>query len=210
MGPLPRLEGRWQLTADDDREPLVAEYVRVGGVHVQAVMPPRARGGFWHVTDTPYGTRLIVGDVVGGGFAAGRLSSQILASWRALAAHEPTIRGVALRLDTLVAEWGEPERFAPAVLMTVGSEAVCCGHPPPLRYRDGGALPCPLPPGPPLGLMAMAGTWAEAGELALQDGEELVLLGHGLDPPERPGLLIEQVTRSRGDALGLHVRREPG
>ena len=94
---------------------------------------------------TPFGVRLLVGDVMGTGLPANRTGLSVLNAWRDLACTEPSLAGIAVRLHALIARSGHPERFVTALLVNfpvesadgappAGSwaELVCCGHPPPL------------------------------------------------------------------------------
>src|SRR5260370_20207463 len=111
---------------------------------------------------TPFGARLLTGDVMGTGLPANRPGLPVLNAWRELACAEPSLAGIAVRLHAMIACSDQPERFVTALLanfpvcddpvldqsgsgVTGGSWAglVCCGHPPPppLRGRPGSGGP---------------------------------------------------------------------
>ncbi|NEB80042.1 SpoIIE family protein phosphatase, partial [Streptomyces sp. SID14478] len=125
-------------------------------------------GGDVHgVVDTPFGTRLLIGDVMGKGPELSRTADSVLQAWRQLASQQRSLEVLAVRLHSLVAQSDEPDRFVTATLVTVApdgsAELVCCGHPPPLLLRDGGAVPAAVPaPAPPLGLLDLAHGWCAA------------------------------------------------
>ncbi|MFI0239956.1 PP2C family protein-serine/threonine phosphatase [Streptomyces sp. NPDC016845] len=116
---------------------------------------------------TPFGTRLLIGDVMGKGPALSRTADSVLTAWRELAARQRSLEVLAVRLHSLVAHSDEPDRFVTATLVSVApdgsAELVCCGHPPPLLLRGGGAVPAAVPaPAPPLGLLDLAHGWCAA------------------------------------------------
>src|SRR2546430_7319384 len=142
----------------------------VGRLHVESRHLPATQGGggdFHDVMATPFGVRLLVGDVMGTGLPANRTGLLVLNAWRDLACTEPSLAGIAVRLHALIARSGHPERFVTALLVNFPVESadggpaagtllapggttlpsppepwielVCCGHPPPLLLRDGSA-----------------------------------------------------------------------
>ncbi|MEV5607658.1 PP2C family protein-serine/threonine phosphatase [Streptomyces sp. NPDC052225] len=127
-----------------------------------------ARGGDLHgVTETPFGTRLLIGDVMGKGPELARTADTVLRAWGQLVEHQRSLEAVAVQLHSLVAHSDEPDRFVTATLITVArdgsAELVCCGHPPPLLLRGGGAVVAAVPaPAPPLGLLDLARGWCAA------------------------------------------------
>jgi serine phosphatase RsbU (regulator of sigma subunit) len=124
----------------------------VGRLYVESRHLPATQGGGGDIHDvmaTPFGLRLLVGDVMGTGLPANRTGLSVLNAWRDLACTEPSLAGIAVRLHALIARSGHPERFVTALLVNfpVGAgggdppagpwaELVCCGHPPPLLLRD--------------------------------------------------------------------------
>ncbi|MFC5181743.1 PP2C family protein-serine/threonine phosphatase [Actinomadura harenae] len=153
-------------------------------------------GDLYSVMETSYGVRVIVGDVRGKGLAAVEQAADVLGAFRELAHNEPTLTGVALRLDGFLARRGGAEDFVTALLVQIppggdAAEVVNCGHPPPLLLSLDGASTFvdALPPAPPLGLIALAGDACPPGPLPLPSGG-----GHLL-------LYTDGVTESR-DAAG--------
>ncbi|MEV3858929.1 PP2C family protein-serine/threonine phosphatase [Streptomyces sp. NPDC050095] len=125
-------------------------------------------GGDLHgVVDTPFGTRLLIGDVMGKGPELSRTADAVLQAWRQLAQQQRSLEVLAVRLHSLVTHSDDPDRFVTATLVTIAqdrsAELVCCGHPPPLLLRGGGAVPAAVPaPAPPLGLLDLAHGWCAA------------------------------------------------
>jgi serine phosphatase RsbU (regulator of sigma subunit) len=144
-----------------------------------------AGGDLYDVEDTPFGLRLLVGDVMGAGRPANQTGVVVRKAWQAIAATEPTLAGIAGRLHGLIARSAHPDRFVTAFLATFGAgprtEFVCCGHPPPLLLRGTAATfldPCP--PAPPLGLLDMNEGWCTPGTFRLTPGDQLLLYTDGV------------------------------
>ena len=175
---------------------------RVGRLYVESRHRPATGGGGGDIHDvmaTPFGVRLLVGDVMGTGALANRAALAVLNAWRELAFTEPSLAGVAVRLHALIARSGHPERFVTALLANfpgpdgsgpaerdlaadAGSwaELVCCGHPPPMLLRDGSAAFVTLCAAPPLGLLDLADGWCRTSMIGVGGGDQLLLYTDGV------------------------------
>ncbi len=157
-------------------------------------IPLDAGGDVHDVLVTPFGVRLLVGDVMGRGRSVSETGQQVLAAWRELAAAEPSLPGVALRLHRLISRSSHPERFVTALLANFGcdegpqgsgatasmsTEIVCCGHPPPLLLREGAASFVETFPAPPLGMLDLADGWCSATTMPFGTGDALLLYTDG-------------------------------
>jgi serine phosphatase RsbU (regulator of sigma subunit) len=169
----------------------------VGRLSVESRHLPATQGGGGDIHDvmaTPFGVRLLVGDVMGTGLPANRTGLSVLNAWRDLACTEPSLAGIAVRLHALIARSGHPERFVTALLVNfpvesadgsappAGSRAelVCCGHPPPLLVRDNSAAFIEPYAAPPLGLLDLAEGWCRASMMPVGDGDQLLLYTDGV------------------------------
>jgi serine phosphatase RsbU (regulator of sigma subunit) len=183
----------------------------VGRLYVESRHLPATQGGGGDIHDvmaTPFGVRLLVGDVMGTGLPANRTGLLVLNAWRDLACTEPSLAGIAVRLHALIARSGHPERFVTALLVNFpvvsaddapaaetllapgGTtspspaeswiELVCCGHPPPLLLRDGSAAFIEPYAAPPLGLLDLAEGWCRASMIPVGDGDQLLLYTDGV------------------------------
>lgn len=169
----------------------------VGRLYVESRHLPSTQGGGGDIHDvmaTPFGVRLLVGDVMGTGLPANRTGLSVLNAWRDLACTEPSLAGIAVRLHALIARSGHPERFVTALLANfpvesagedapaAGSwaELVCCGHPPPLLVRDNSAAFIEPYAAPPLGLLDLAEGWCRASMMPVGDGDQLLLYTDGV------------------------------
>ncbi len=189
----------------------------VGQLRVETRHLPSADGPGGDIHDvvaTPFGVRLLIGDVMGTGQQANQVGASVLGAWRELARSEPSLAGVAVRLHTLIARSAHPDRFVTALLVNfpgpvaedparedpaaeggpaVGgpcglwAELVCCGHPPPLLVRDGTATFTGPLPYPPLGLLDLAEGWCAGGTIPFGEGDRLLLYTDGVSEARDPG-----------------------
>jgi serine phosphatase RsbU (regulator of sigma subunit) len=184
----------------------------VGRLFVESRHRPATQGGGGDIHDvmaTPFGVRLLVGDVMGSGAPANRTGLAVLNAWRDLAFTEPSLAGIAVRLHALIARSQHPERFVTALLANFPSpdgpgtsgtgldgtgldggeptadagswaELVCCGHPPPMLLRGGSAAFVTPYAAPPLGLLDLAEGWCRASMIPVGDGDQLLLYTDGV------------------------------
>jgi serine phosphatase RsbU (regulator of sigma subunit) len=169
----------------------------VGRLYVESRHRPATQGGGGDIHDvmaTPFGVRLLVGDVMGSGAPANRTALAVLNAWRDLAFTEPSLAGIAVRLHALIARSQHPERFVTALLANFPSpaggepapdagswaELVCCGHPPPMLLRGGSAAFVTPYAAPPLGLLDLAEGWCRASLVPVGDGDQLLLYTDGV------------------------------
>ncbi|MEU1127260.1 PP2C family protein-serine/threonine phosphatase [Streptomyces sp. NPDC005899] len=112
-------------------------------------------GDIYEVVQSPFGTRVIVGDVQGKGLPAIGAGFAALGAFREAAVREPDLTAVAGAVESAVvrhnafsAGTGETERFVTALLLCFDGEervrVVNCGHVPPRLLCGGTASPVPL------------------------------------------------------------------
>jgi serine phosphatase RsbU (regulator of sigma subunit) len=129
--------------------------------YIAAAAEARIGGDLYEALLTPFGDRLIIGDVRGKGLLAVEAAADVLGAFREVAYTEPDLAVVAARLHNLMRRTLREEDFVTAVLLCVTPdrptvEMVNCGHPPPLRLRHGQvATLAEDEPGPPLGLFEL-------------------------------------------------------
>jgi serine phosphatase RsbU (regulator of sigma subunit) len=169
----------------------------VGRLYVESRHRPATQGGGGDIHDvmaTPFGVRLLVGDVMGHGEPAHRTGLAVLNAWRDLAFTESSLAGVAVRLHALIARSEHEERFVTALLANFPApddgvsvtdagawiELVCCGHPPPMLLRGGSAAFVTPYAAPPLGLLDLADGWCRASLIPVGDGDQLLLYTDGV------------------------------
>jgi serine phosphatase RsbU (regulator of sigma subunit) len=171
----------------------------VGRLRVETRHLPSSEGGGGDIHDaaaTPFGIRLLIGDVMGTGLPAHGTGLSVLNAWRELAYTEPSLADIAARLDTVIAGSEHPERFVTALLVTFpdifgspdGSwaELVCCGHPPPLLLREGSAAFIELSVAPPLGMLDMTDQVCRPSMIPVTEGDRLLLYTDGVSEARDP------------------------
>jgi hypothetical protein len=132
----------------------------IGGVafavHYQSAGRGALAGGdFYDAALTPYGLRLIVGDVKGKGLEAMHLAAVVLGAFREVAFLQPDPVRLVKELDARInAELGTEDFVTIVLAEFVPSEVrlVNCGHHPPLRVGEQLELLAPPAPATPLGL----------------------------------------------------------
>ncbi|QDY05822.1 serine/threonine-protein phosphatase [Micromonospora sp. HM134] len=153
-------------------------------------------GDLYEAIDTPYGVRMIIGDVRGKGLDAVRLASIVLGSYRHVAYERPDLRAVVADLDRAVARnVGDEDFVTAAVVEERGGTLtiVNCGHPAPLLLRRGAVIPLEPPaPAPPLGFMPVVRPRVER----LEPGDRLLLFTDGLGEARRDGEFFPTADRA--------------
>ncbi|MFJ9536866.1 PP2C family protein-serine/threonine phosphatase [Streptomyces sp. NPDC101225] len=161
-------------------------------------------GDLYDVAVTPYGLRLLVGDVRGHGLEALRLTAATIAAFRELAYTAPDLPTLVTHLDRRLAPELEPEDFVTAVLAEFAPgevRLVNCGHPAPLRAGQRVELLEPRVPVPPLGLDPDPRQY----RFHLQPGDRLLLYTDGLTDARSadgtPFPFLPEVTRALREPL---------
>ncbi|MFI9627675.1 PP2C family protein-serine/threonine phosphatase [Streptomyces sp. NPDC052042] len=213
---------------------------RIGGLHVaaryEAAQADEFVGGdLYAVTDTPYGVRLVVGDVRGKGLDAVETVAVVIGAFREAAEQERSLEGVARRLErALVREWGTRrggpdavEGFTTAVLAEIPAglcqvRIVNRGHPEPILLYPDGRLDVLEPSMPALPLGMDLGAWPDRADAwELPPGATLLLYTDGLSEARNAdGVFYDPAARLRGrifpgpeellSALTDDVRRHTG
>ncbi|MET8678276.1 PP2C family protein-serine/threonine phosphatase [Streptomyces sp. NPDC004647] len=201
---------------------------RIGGFHVAAryeaaQTDARIGGDLYAVQDTPYGVRLIVGDVRGKGLDAVEAVAVVIGAFREAAEQEATLVGVAARLERALQRERQrhegPDRsegFTTAVLAEVPTirrtdtgaalpepalRILNRGHPSPLLlYADGGVFVAdPVVPALPLGLGELADQPERVDEFAFPEGATLLLFTDGMtEARDANGVFYDPQERLRG------------
>ncbi|MFE2107313.1 PP2C family protein-serine/threonine phosphatase [Kitasatospora sp. NPDC059463] len=170
-------------------------------------------GDLYDIADTPYGTRVVIGDVQGKGLPAIGTGFAVLGAFREAAFREPALTDVALALEdavtrhnTYAAQSGEAERFVTATVYCLdrrtGVQAVNCGHLAPYLLVGGRVEAVPLAAGVPLGLADLAGEVRTVQWFDLPRDGTLLLLTDGVtEAADRDGVFypVERRLLALGD-----------
>lgn len=177
--------------------PVVGQ-LKLGGRYVSASDHADIGGDLYEAIDTPYGSRLIIGDVRGKGLPAVRLASTVLGSFRHVAHERADIRTVVSDLDRAVARGAGYEDFVTAAFLEIRGGTLTilnCGHPAPLLLRRGELkLLTPPVPAPPLGFMPVVKPLT----MRLEPGDRLLLYTDGLAEARRDGVFFPVAERAWG------------
>ncbi|NLU66262.1 serine/threonine-protein phosphatase [Streptomyces sp. HNM0574] len=161
--------------------------------HLSAVDGALVGGDLYDVVSTPYGVRVIMGDVRGHGLEAVGTVAAVLGSFREAAYDEPRLGGLLRRLERgLVRQQADTgEEFVTVLLLELGPDGLVtahsCGHPWPYRLSGqerGYARVEPVgeaEPLPPLGLFPLPPRLPEPLRLCPEPGEVLFLYTDGAE-----------------------------
>ncbi|MEV0275428.1 PP2C family protein-serine/threonine phosphatase [Streptomyces sp. NPDC050610] len=172
--------------------PIDAGALRVAGFYNSAQEGARVGGDIYEAVESPYGLRIVIGDVQGKGMPAIGAAHAVLTSFREAAYHERNLEDVAEHLEAALvrhndafSRTGADERFVTALLleMTAPGEGrvLSCGHIPYYLIR-GDRVEERLPPdaGLPLGLGGLTGRPRRAADMAQHADDWMVLCTDGV------------------------------
>ncbi|MFD3931930.1 PP2C family protein-serine/threonine phosphatase [Streptomyces sp. NPDC058614] len=171
--------------------PLVTQDVIVHGVYEPLQEDRLVGGDIYDVVESPWGTRVLIGDVQGKGLAALGAAFAVIGAFREAAHRESTLTALADVLDASVvrhnsyaARTGDDERFVTVLVAGIVAhdevQVVNCGHVPPQLLHDGQVSTPDLDVGVPLGLAALAGEPVTVSWFSFPAGATLVLSTDGL------------------------------
>ncbi|MFJ8989289.1 PP2C family protein-serine/threonine phosphatase [Streptomyces sp. NPDC102279] len=195
LAPIPSSVGPFQVAV---RYSAAAAEARIGG-DLYALVP------------TPYGVRMIIGDVRGKGLPAVGTAALVLGIFREAAYDEPDLLAVVGRIERSLARNLGFDDFVTAVVAGYPEpgrlEVVNCGHAPPLHVRADGHVSSvdPAQPAPPLGLRGLTGETPSLQVLPLADGDQLLLYTDGVTEARDHGRAFYPLA----EGLARHVSDEP-
>nr|WP_308309144.1 PP2C family protein-serine/threonine phosphatase [Streptomyces sp. CHD11] len=183
---------------------------RVAVRYSAAAAEARIGGDLYSLVPTPYGVRMIVGDVRGKGLPAVGTASLVLGVFREAAHDEPDIRDVVARIERSLARNLGGDDFVTAVVAGYPEpgrlEMVNCGHAPPLLIRGTDVMPVdPVRPAPPLGLRALIDEPPCLQVVRFVEGDQLLLYTDGVTEARDAGRAFYPLA----EGLARHLCDEP-
>ncbi|GAB7184032.1 PP2C family protein-serine/threonine phosphatase [Kitasatospora sp. Ki12] len=187
--------------------------------YLAADVEARVGGDFYDVLATPYGARVILGDVQGKGLPAVSTAAALVGCFREAGYRQEDLADVASWLEERlhrqnvfsVRMGAQDERFATAVVISfpTGSpgevEVVNFGHDSPHVLGPGGVRQLPPGNGAPIGLAHLAGGLPPVHRVRLDPGETVLIVSDGVtEARDRHGTFFP--LRTHLDRLA----REPG
>jgi phosphoserine phosphatase RsbU/P len=170
----------------------------LAGRYISATAVADIGGDLYEALDTPFGTRMIIGDVRGKGLDAVRLASTVLGSYRHVAYERENLLELVGDLDRAVERSVGDEDFVTAAFVEERGGSITivnCGHPPPLLLRRGEVIPLePSAPSTPLGFRPDACPRVER----LEPGDRLLFYTDGLAEARRDGQFFPTAERAWG------------
>jgi hypothetical protein len=160
----------------------------VGVRYRAAAAEARIGGDLYEVVPTPFGIRVVIGDVRGKGLGAVRTAAAVLSAFREAAYEEAELPGVARRVSaSLERRLGEDdEEFVTMILLGFPGNEPCvdilnCGHPSPLLLRSAHAEALDPPtPTPPVGVLDLEGLELPVLRVPLLPEDRLLLYTDGI------------------------------
>ncbi|GAB2771403.1 PP2C family protein-serine/threonine phosphatase [Streptomyces chlorus] len=165
-------------------------------------------GDLYAIHSTPYGTRLMIADVLGKGLGAVQTVNALLGTFHEATLHIPDLPGVVRRLEERIQEANaaengvEAERFATAVIAELSADGSTLhmanrAHPAPLLLHRGRVRPLePGTPSLPLGLADLGGPDVPVDRYVLPEGAVLVLFTDGVvEARDHRGIFYDPIPR---------------
>nr|WTB35028.1 serine/threonine-protein phosphatase [Streptomyces sp. NBC_00830] len=149
-------------------------------------------GDFYEAMQTPYGVRLIIGDVRGKGLPAVEVASVILSTFRVLRMSAPDLPSLAGQMETVMSHYSRDvpgdalERFVTILLVEIPAgepiaRLVNCGHPAPLLLHGGEVREVePSAPSPPINMADLLGDHYQVDTIPFTIGDRLPLYTDGV------------------------------
>lgn len=170
----------------------------IAGRYISATAVADIGGDLYEALDTPFGMRMVIGDVRGKGLDAVRLASTVLGSYRHVAYERDDLLDLVADLDRAVARAVGDEDFVTAAFVEERGGSITivnCGHPAPLLLRRGEVIPLePASNSPPLGFKPDACPRIER----LEPGDRLLFYTDGLAEARRDGQFFPTAERAWG------------
>ncbi|MEV8394038.1 MULTISPECIES: PP2C family protein-serine/threonine phosphatase [unclassified Streptomyces] len=178
--------------------PLLTDQVLMDGVYEPLQEDKLVGGDIYDLAASPYGTRVLIGDVQGKGLPAIGTAFAVIGAFREAAYRERTLSGLVdvleeavVRHNAIAADADEPERFVTALVLCIDDsttvQAISCGHPRPYLIGPGATVSVLLEEADlPLGLGSLAPAARTVGRFDFPFGTTLLLCTDGLTEARSP------------------------
>jgi serine phosphatase RsbU (regulator of sigma subunit) len=182
---------------------------RMAAMYLAAAAQARIGGDFYEAQRSPYGIRLMIGDVRGKGLPAVEAASVMMSAFREAVHDAPDLPTLAGRLEKSIqrysAQSGEvEERFATGLLAEVPEDAavlrlLTCGHPPPLLLSGGTVREVEATAAsPPFNLSGLLDDGHHVDVVPFRAGDSLLLYTDGVsEARDRDGVFYPLADRIR-------------
>ncbi|MEV4436464.1 PP2C family protein-serine/threonine phosphatase [Streptomyces sp. NPDC049555] len=189
--------------------PLRTSGVVVDGFYVSSQHEALVGGDIYEVVDTPYGARVLLGDVRGKGLGTLGAGAAVLSAFREAAYHRPDLAGGVVATEEGLYRYHRSaeyqarahdahaaEEFVTALVLGTEEEAgavalvfVDCGHPPPYLIRADGTVRElePAEQGLPLGLGELLPGRRPGRRIPLPPGGRVLACTDGVTEARAPG-----------------------
>jgi serine phosphatase RsbU (regulator of sigma subunit) len=153
--------------------------------YTSAMAEARIGGDLYEVDTTPYGVRLLIGDVQGKGLTAVETAAWVLGAFRAAAYDEADLATISARLEATLARHLGEEAFVTAILAEIDDDGIQLlnhGHPAPLLLGADGRVQQIEPPeeGLALGLAALGPGEPKPQRVPFQEGDRILFYTDGV------------------------------
>ncbi|WP_234433241.1 PP2C family protein-serine/threonine phosphatase [Streptomyces sp. NRRL WC-3549] len=173
--------------------------LRVAARYKAADAEARVGGDAYAIQDTPYGVRVLIGDVRGKGVGAVSTTSTLIGAFREAAHYVPDLRELAVRLEDSLERDSlqhdddrRTEEFTTALIAEIDHDCrslrvINRGHPEPYLIRDGRitALP-PGTPDLPLSMGQLSDVRARPDVVPLSPGDVVLFVTDGVTEARTP------------------------
>ncbi|MEU5223574.1 PP2C family protein-serine/threonine phosphatase [Streptomyces toyocaensis] len=167
--------------------------VELESLYLAAQEQARIGGDFYEAADTPYGVRLLIGDVRGKGLSAVGAASAVIHCFRENAYDQPDLEALVRRLQITMSRYSaaisaddRPEHFATALIAEIPYDReqvriLNCGHPPPVFVRGGRIHVLePTSTSTPLNLSVLLGDHYYVDTVVFVPGDQMLLYTDGV------------------------------
>ncbi|MGW2509813.1 PP2C family protein-serine/threonine phosphatase [Streptomyces scopuliridis] len=199
--------------------PLVTDQVLMDGVYEPLQEDKLVGGDIYDLAASPYGTRVLIGDVQGKGLPAIGTAFAVIGAFREAAYRETTLSGLVdvleqavVRHNAIAAEADEPERFVTALVLCIDDSptvrAISCGHPRPYLVGPGATVSVLLDEADlPLGLGSLAPAPRTVGRFDFPFDTTLLLCTDGLTETRAPDGTFFPLEKRLAEEAGLPPTR---